>query len=159
MSSPQSEYTGQSTIDQFVKIEQFARLDEKTSSSIKNLGEQLDKLIRVFDDHVKDNRELEHAFTDQQRQFDRMTASLEAINRQLTDIALGMSQSVQKTSIEIASIRTDVDSLKKDRDLHELTSKNAELTRARRDAAVKRWIGVFSATSAVIAVVVAHFWK
>lgn len=133
-------------------LEQFARLDEKTAGAIKNLGEKMEAWAKSFDSHVEEDRQLRREFIDQQRQIDRMVASLEAISKQLGQIALGFSSNVSESTAAMAILRSDVEILKSDREFR--TRDNQ-----RKEASVKRWIGVIGALSSVVGVAAGHFWK
>lgn len=132
--------------------EQFARLDEKTAGAIKNLGDKMEAWAKSFDAHVEEDRQLRREFSEQQRQFDRMTDSLNAISKQLGEMITGFSSTVKQSTAEVAVLRADVESLKSDKAFRDLNSN-------RKEAAVKRWISAVGAFSAVIGIIAGHFWK
>ncbi len=131
---------------------QFARLDEKTAGAITNLGNQMEAWVKSFDAHVEEDRQLRREFTEQQRQFDRMTASLEAISKQLADIAFGLSTTVKESTSAMAVLRAEVEILKSDKAFRDRDSNRKELK-------VKQLVGVVGALSSAVGVVAGHFWK
>jgi len=133
-------------------LEQFARLDEKTAAEIRNLGEKMEAWAKSFDAHVEEDRKLSREFTDQQRQFDRMVDTLNAISKQLAEISLGFSRTAQDNISAMSVLRADVETLKKEREFRERENN-------RQDTSIKRWLGAVGALSSVAGAVAGHFWK
>ena len=133
-------------------LEQFARLDEKTAGEIKSLGERMESWARAFELHVAEDRNLRKEFIDQQRQFDRMVDTLNAINKQLGEISIGFSRTVQETTSAMTILRTDVETLKSEREFRERESRRKETT-------MKRWVVALGAASSLVGAAADHFWK
>ena len=133
-------------------LEQFARLDEKTAGELKHLGQKLDAWAAMFDRHVQEDMQLRRDFIEHQRQFDRMVETLNAINKQLAEVAFGFSNAAKESAAAIAVLRSDVEQLKSERAFRDREAN-------RKDANVKRWVGVVGALSSVVGVAAGHFWK